>query len=306
MLKEYIKIANSHTQITEYAKEQISLGVPDGMFCTALNEPQGNFIQAQCEKVISGKNSNYIVLGRDRNSHLASGAGGAGLTKASAIDLVAGRMSSFINKNDELLTTQNLIGPNFAADAARVYITQKSLNIDDYFALPKSDRGQSPKMKSAVALKADQVRLISREKMVLYCGKGMFEGFSPMDGELNSLGNKISLPPRIEFLTGDPEKLHPLVLGNNLKKYLIQNNKNISDLINQVMKINTQLATINMGLTILSAGAPPFSKFVTDNIKDVVDNITMGLNQITQETNYLDKMVAKGSDSILSDTVFTS
>ena len=306
MSKEYTKIAESLGNINSFVKEQISKGIPDGLFCTSIKEPQPTFNQAQCEKVINGRNNSFIVLGRDRHSSLVSGAGGKGLTKCGMIDLVVGRLSSFVNKNDELLDNNSIVEPNFAVDAARVYITQKSLNIDEYFSIPESNKGATSKMKSAVAMKADQVRLISREKMVLFCGKATYEGFNKKEGELNSIGNTITKPPRIEFLTGDPKNLEPVVLGNKLKDYLTKQNKTIEDLTNIILNMNLQLATINAALSVLTVGAPPFSKYLTDDITAVVDTTTIALNQVLSEVEYLDKLIVKGENSILSDTVFTS
>lgn len=304
-LKEYQKIAESAKNVNDFVKEQIAKGVPDGLFCTAIKEPQPTFNLAQCEKVISGKNNSFIVLGRDRESTLVTGAGGRGLTKCGMIDLVAGRMSSYINQKDELLTQDHAVNPSFSTDAARVYLSQRCLSIDQYFGIPKSKIGAKEDQKSCVALKADHTRVIAREKLVLYCGKGTFQGFSK-EGELNSRGKAITLPPRIEFLTGDPEKMEPLVKGLKLKTYLESLNKNVSSLANIVMEMNIQLASINLGLSVLTFGAPPFSKHFVDDITSVVEVNKMSLNLITEEINYLDKLLVKGDSSILSDTVFTS
>ena len=304
-LKEYQKIVSKLKNIDDFANEQIAKGVPDGLFCTAVKEPQPSFNLAPCEKVISGKNNSFIVLGRDRESTLVSGAGGKGLTKCGMIDLVVGRMSSYINNREDLLTKDQGINPSFSTDAARVYISQRCLSVDKYFGLPKSTMGQKEDQKSCVALKADHTRIIAREKLVLFCGKGTFEGFSK-EGELNSKGKAITLPARIEFLTGDPKKLEPVVKGTKLKEYLTKNNKNISSLVNIILEMNIQLTTINAVLTVLTVGAPPFSKYVADNIMSIVETNKTSLNLIKDEINYLDKVLVKGENSILSDTVYTS
>jgi len=293
-------------QADSFAKEQIAKGVPDGLFCTIIKEPQPKFNQAPCEKIIAGKNNSFIVLGRDRTSTLISGAGGKGLTKCGMIDLVVGRMSSYANKNDKLLTGDQAVNPNFASDAARVYISQRSLSVDKYFGIPESSLGPRSEQKSTVALKADHTRIMAREKLVLFCGKGNFEGFSKVDGELNSLGNAIALPARIEFLTGDPKKLEPLVLGNKLKEYLVESNKNFTALNNTVLNLATQLATINCALAVLCLGAPPFSKFVVDDIMNAIDQSITALNGSLNKANQLDSLLIKGAGSILSDTVYTS
>lgn len=61
-----------------------------------------------------------------------------------------------------------LVDPSFRLDAARVYISQKT-DVDRDFELPK---GKLPfaTTRSAVALKADGVRLIAREGIKLVAG----------------------------------------------------------------------------------------------------------------------------------------
>jgi hypothetical protein len=304
-LKEYKKITKTLSNIDDFAKEQISKGVPDGLFLTPINEPIPTYNLAGCEKVISGKNNSSIVLGRDRESSLISGAGGKGLTKCGMIDMVVGRMSSYTNQKDELLTKEDAVNPSFSTDAARIYMSQRALSVDKYFGIPKSSLGQKEEQKSCVAIKSDHTRILAREKLVLYCGKGQFDGFSK-EGELNSLGNGIVLPPRIEFLTGDPELLEPIVKGKKLKEYLENNNKNLSSLANIILDMNIQLGAINAVLSVLTVGAPPFSKHFLDNFTSILETNKVSLNLVKDEINYLDKLLVKGKNSILSDTVFTS
>ena len=247
-----------------------------------------------------------MVLGRDRSNTLVSGAGGKGLTRCGMIDLVVGRMSSYINRTGELLTKKEAVDPNFATDAARIYISQKSLSVDKYFAIPESPLGPKSEQKSAVAVKADHVRIISREKLVLYCGKGNFDGFSKVDGELNSLGNPITLPPRIELLTGKTKDLEPIVKGRQLLEYLKKSNKSFDSLNNLVFSLCTQMAAVNAVLTVLSFGAPPFSKHLIDDITMAIDSTTIGINELTKEIDHLDKLLLKGSNTILSESVYAS
>jgi hypothetical protein len=304
-LKEYQKIVEKLKNMDDFAKDQIAKGVPDGLFCTALNEPQPTYNLAPCEKSISGKNNSFIVLGRDRESSLISGAGGKGLTKCGMIDLVAGRMSSYINQKDDLLTQDDAVNPSFSTDAARVFISQRALSVDKYFGLPKSDKGQKEDQKSCVAIKSDHTRIIAREKLVLYCGKGSFAGFSS-EGELNSRGNVIALPPRIELLSGDPENLEPVVRGKKLKEYLEKLNKNISSLTNNLIEVNTHLATLNFAVSIVMGGAPPFSSNAVANTLSILEANKTSINLVKQEINSLDTLLVKGEKSLLSDTVFTS
>lgn len=305
MINEYAAIVAALNVQDAFAKEQIAKGVPSGLFCTAINEPLPTYNAAQCEKVYHGKNNSSIVLGRDRESTLVSGAGGQGLTKCGMIDLVVGRMSSYVNQKEQLLTKEEGVNPSFSTDAARIYISQRALSVDDYFGLPKSALGPKEKQKSCVVIKSDQTRIIAREKLVLFCGKGKFAGFDSQ-GELNSRGKAITLPARIEFLTGNPKALEPIVKGRKLKEYLENLNVNISSLIDVSLQTNLQLATINMALSILTVGAPPFSKYFVDDVMAVLELNKTSLELIKNEVNYLDKLLLKGQNSILSDTVFTS
>ena len=91
-----------------------------------------------------------------------------------------------------------------------------------------------------------------------------------------------------------------------MKEYLTKNNENISSLVNIILEMNIQLTTINAVLTVLTAGAPPFSKYVADNIMSIVETNKTSLNLVKDEINYLDKVLVKGENSILSDTVYTS
>ena len=84
-------------------------------------EPIPKYIRAGGEWV-QNKGNSWIVLGRDRPGSRSSGYGGQGHTQASSIDLCVGRGSPVPSSSDNL-------DPNFGADAARIYISQKA-NID--------------------------------------------------------------------------------------------------------------------------------------------------------------------------------
>ena len=95
------------------------------------------------------------------------------MVQCGMIDLVAGRGQLIMAENDDLggplksIDQEIGIGPSFVSDAARIYITQKSKNIDQYFGL-KEGEGRTSKFKSAVGIKADHVRVIGREKKLKF------------------------------------------------------------------------------------------------------------------------------------------
>ena len=256
-------------------RQTVELGV-GSFFCSNILEKVPKFDKAPCEQVYRGAHNAEIVLGRDRHESWASGAGGHGLLQSGMIDLVAGRGQLVMAANQKNnapnpLEGVELTGPMFHADAARVYITQKSENIDQYFGL-KPSRGPSPELKSAIATKADHIRVIGREKIKIYCGQGNFEGFEPGIGETNSLGQRLSSQV-IELQVGSLES-HPMVLGNNLVKYLKKQNENQRKLQKALFNIQLNLTAINAALAVLTFGAPPFSTMTKDSIQGVAESIT--------------------------------
>jgi hypothetical protein len=184
-----------------------------------LIEPIPNFIKTQSEKVISNKNNAWIVLGRDRTGSRLSGYGGKGDTQAASIDIVVGRMGYKVKKVDEN-NEQFWVDPDFKSDAARIYISQKT-DIDKNFGLVRGKSGIS-QTKSAIALKADAVRLIGREGIKL---------ITRTDGR-NSQGGKVSSVYGIDLIAGnDDSDLQPIPKGTNLQNAL-------DNLVEQVDKLN--------------------------------------------------------------------
>ena len=111
----------------------------NGIFCSELLEPIPNFTKADCERVYSGKNNNYIVMGRDRHKSRSSGYGGKGDTQASMIDIVVGRMAH--EPSDDVW-----VDPDFHSDSARIYISQKT-DVDKNFGLAPGNVGMSSDIK---------------------------------------------------------------------------------------------------------------------------------------------------------------
>ena len=305
MSNPYFKILKNLASSNEVVKEQISLGVPNGVYCTDLDEEYATRAPAACEIIREGKHGQFIVLGRDRTGTLAEGSGAAGLERSGMIDMYVGP-GSCAESDNKKFNKDTLLNPSFVADASRIYITQTSLGIDKAFGLEASVSGASSFKKSAIGIKSDHVRIISREKMVLYCGRAHHTNGTDKYGERNSNNQKILDPPRIELLTDKPDDLQPAVLGNNLVKYLEKRQEAHRKLLNEIVELNTQLVQINIVLTALSFGAPPFSKNALDGVINVIDNVQGSFNAYIEDINGLDKGYVKGGGSILSDSVFVS
>jgi len=159
----------------------------------SLGAPQ--LIKADSEEVLGEINNANIVIGRDRTSHLGSGYGGLGHTAASSIDIVVGRPGN----------TEQHVNPNFAHDAARIHISQKT-DIDSNFGICDGDLGPSYE-RSGIAVKADAVRVIGREGVKIISG----------GDSTNSMGGSIETFSGVEIIANnDDTDLQPIPKGHNL------------------------------------------------------------------------------------------
>ncbi len=165
-------------------------GVGAGFFNENLIEPVPKRITTLAEYVISGKNNTWITLGRDRPASVGSGYGALGVNGAGCIDLCVGMMAGTVSGPSQTVSAN----PNFAADAARIYISQKT-DLDQNFGLAEGKkeklRENSTRGKSGIGIKADGVRIVARENGIkLVTGKGNFLDTGEF-GEVNSNGERI-------------------------------------------------------------------------------------------------------------------
>ena len=187
-----------------------------------LPEPVPNYIKTKSEKCIEGANNTCIVFGRDRLQGRASGYGGRGHTQAGAMDIVVGRMGSFASSFTPPSSQQKKVwvNPSVRYDAARIYISQKT-DVDENFYLADGNVGNA-KTKSAIALKADGIRIVARDGIKLV---------TRTDG-INASGGEIAEAVGIDLIaTNNDEDLQPIVKGENLKEAL-------EKLVTHVSKLN--------------------------------------------------------------------
>ena len=223
-----------------------------------IDEVGPQYKNAPNEKVLS-KNGSFIVLGTDRSDSQASGYGAKGSSRASSIDLVVGRMSSA--RRGKGPKDGTFVDNSFAADAARIYISQQT-DIDTYFGIVEGSVGNS-KARSAIGIKADGVRIFGREGVKIVTGKGNnWKGFE-LKGETNSIGGKISQPaPGIELIAGnntEPRKvrgdtietLQPVSMGYNTRDAF----QELSDVLDDVFGAVINLALIQTNLNNIIASA---------------------------------------------------
>lgn len=181
--KKVVDISN----LPQKEKEAISKSAAKytkGAGCGKLFEPIPKYIKAKCEKVIKGDNNTFLVLGRDRPKSVFSGYGGKGHTGAGSIDIVAGRMSCLTPRVETDKGEALFVDPDFVNDAARVYISQKT-DIDDNFNIDGVIGVPDSVARSAVALKADAVRLVARETIKLCTA---MDPLNSQNGDIQSVG----------------------------------------------------------------------------------------------------------------------
>jgi len=313
-----------------------------GIGCADIGESLPTYDNAQCERVYSGKNNTYLVFGRDRPGTQFSGCGGRGDTQCGMIDLVAGRISSVIMKDAERKASSSgtpptsisaaarapdasgntlginaavgttgqtisdlVVDNNFFADAARVYITQRAVNIDDYLGF-KNEVGSDSTELSAVVVKSDCTRIVGRESVRIYAGGGAADGF-PSFGEPRADGSDID-HPKIELIVGNKgeDDMHPAVLGYNLISYLTSNNEIqevqlqiINSLIKQVSANTLALAGLTLGASSGTAAAA-----MVENVDNMRKMLEQQYNTAINDFNHLDKAFVPGKKSILSKKVY--
>ena len=189
-----------------------------GPNCSELAEGIPRYVKAPCEDIIKGKNNSYIVLGRDRPYEENTGYGGAGASHCGMISLVAGRMgqgASDLDPSDNQLYAE----PNHRSDAALIYISQKT-DIDENFNLAWGNVG-TPESKSGIAIKADNVRVISRQGIKLVTGTD--KKLSTGAASIETYG--------IDLIAGNnDDDLQPLVKGDNLIDCLTRFKEELSKL----------------------------------------------------------------------------
>lgn len=204
-----------------------------GIGCGTLLEPIPEYIKAPCEEVIEGGNNTSIVFGRDRsgprfvtnehdNGNNLGPYGPKGYMKCGSIDIVVGRFSANTPTSEEILNTRKSVkvNPDFFKDSARIYISQLT-DIDTNFKIGLKENRKNEK-KSAIGIKADNVRLISRESIKLVTGTDT----------KNSLGGNNLEKFGIDLIANNNEKeLQSLLKGGNTVECLKR-------LVNHINKLN--------------------------------------------------------------------
>jgi hypothetical protein len=166
-------------------------------------------INTVAEKIYTGYNNSHIVLGKDRKNDPWTGYGGRGNSNSGMIHLVAGHFGSSIGLYSEDKNNPSKANPDFSLDSSYIYISQTA-DIDDYLGLKDGKVGNSIE-KSAIAIKADDVRIIGERGIKLVTRR--FSQDSKRKNIIKLTG--------IDLIAGnDDSDLQPIVKGENAIKSL--------------------------------------------------------------------------------------
>ena len=286
-----VAIKEAWDQLDEETKMRL-----EGFGGTEKYEPIPQYITTPCEKVVSGKNNTWIVLGRDRPGSAASGRGGSGDTGAGSIDICVGRAGAQAREagpDGEPLFVDN----DFKSDAARIYISQKT-EIDKNFGLVPGFQGNA-QPRSGIGLKADLVRIVARENIKLVTRT---DDTNSQNGHIGTIGG-------IDLIAGnDDSKLQPLVLGKNMREFMFYILKDLSNVaqavhdlaltqqaLEKVLAAHTHPVAGTAGLApVVGLAAPdPFLataigvKSLKHLIADYPSHIAMTINNILLRFKYI-------------------
>lgn len=257
-------------------QEQVEQGLPKGglMHGDPGGDAKAIYKVAPSETILSNACGADITMGMDRPASRGSGYGSRGVTGqqeksigSGKIDLVVGRMSSA--KGGDGVKPGTYVDNSFFADAARIYMCETT-DIDQNFGLSEGIVG-SPKARSAVAMKADQCRMIGREGIKIMTGAGNnIDGYGNR-GETTSKGAKLGVAPGIDLIAGNqagdrltwnpwnlPETvldIQPVTKAYNIRDYLMELSELIGDIysfclnISMCLKIVAACVTAGFGFT---------------------------------------------------------
>ena len=258
------------SQSNEYNVDLLQQGIAN----ESLIEPIPKYIQAGCERVISGENNSHIIFGRDRPASRLSGYGGVGDTQAGAIDIVVGLMGRHVKSHDDN-NERIYVDKNFADDSARIYMSQKT-NIDRNFNLVPGRVGTSD-ARSGIAMKADAIRIIGREGIKLVTKSDAY----------NSHGGNIDSVKGIDLIAGnDASDLQPIPKGSNLvdaMERIVEHVKNLTGIVETLLSIQMKMnTTLSAHTHIGNLGAPtsPSPEALVAGITATVSHVSQDLLQL--------------------------
>jgi hypothetical protein len=247
----------------------------------AFANPTYNITEA--ENVIQGKSGTIIVFGRDRPGSPTSGTGANPTSNVGMIDLIAG-LSGPLKRETDSTGEKVVTNKSTELDSARIYITERAKDIDskEYFGLAKGNVGYLTN-RSAIAVKADSVRIIGREGIKLVTSTDTRNGASGL-----FIGDNIQ---GIDIIAGnDDSDLQPMVKGDDLAKVL----DNLLELIQDVQAsvsflVEMQTATVGAFTDPTGGSAGKLSQLLARLPLEIANLACQERNFSFHKMNYSDK-----------------
>ena len=184
-----------------------------GIDQTTTNGANPTYNIRESENIIQGKEGSIIVMGRDRPGSETSGLGATSNTNVSCIDIIAG-LSGPLKREVDVKGERVATNKSTELDAAKIYITERCKDIDssEYFSIARGKVGNLSN-RSAIAIKADSVRIVGREGIKIVTSTDTRSGASGM-----FIGDNIQ---GVDIIAGnDDSNLQPMVKGDDLAKVL--------------------------------------------------------------------------------------
>tara|TARA_R110000787_G_scaffold169260_2_gene282008 strand:- start:3502 stop:4404 length:903 start_codon:yes stop_codon:yes gene_type:complete len=221
------------------AGQPVTTSDTKGINNTLSNGASPTYNITEAENVIASKEGSIIILGRDRPGSPTSGTGAGPNTNVSCIDIIAG-LSGPIKRETDSKGARVVTNKSTEIDSARIYITERAKDIDskEYFSLAKGNVGYLTN-RSAIAIKADSVRIIGREGIKLVTSTDTRNGASGL-----FIGDNIQ---GVDIIAGnDDSDLQPMVKGDNLVKVLDSLLELIQD-VHSSVAFQTELILASVG-----------------------------------------------------------
>lgn len=236
------------------------------------------------EKITSSKVNAFIIMGKDRPSTKDTGWGAVPNKKNVArIDLIAG-LSGPTAKETDAEGDRLKTNPSPGLDAARIYMTQQAKDIDskEYFGIVDGSVGKVIN-ESAIAIKADSVRLIGRRGIKIVTGSNRYSG-----GVGWFIGDDV---PGIDIIAGNDDKdLQPMVKGNDLHKLLMKQmelHQELYDFIWFIFKLQVRHLGITMPNPYMAASIPSVIRLLgTEGIKQLIKMAVHQVKVIFHKVNF--------------------
>jgi len=251
---------------------------------TRITEPIPVFNSTDTEKVIHGPSNSFIVLGRDRPGSEFSGKGAGANTHVACIDIIAG-LGGILAREVDDQGNKVLSNKSTELDAARIYISQRAdIDSPEYFNLAEGNVGNITN-RSAIAIKADSVRLIGREGIKLVTSTDTYNGASGM-----FIGDNIQ---GIDLIAGnDDSDLQPMVKGDHLAK-ILDDLLEITTHVHGSVYESLELISLLLGLIVTTdpkaAASPLFNNIALRMTKALANLATQEKNFVKHQLNYSEK-----------------